>query len=87
MHSLFAAVKLLAAAATAVSAAGPSKVASGPLGHLQKYQDLQHERYSQVYNYVGARGHAEERQKKEPRFLNNQTESMSSMKNHVECQE
>ncbi|KAK7756509.1 hypothetical protein SLS62_001343 [Diatrype stigma] len=77
MHSLYAAVKLLAAAATAVSAAGPSKLASAPLGRLQKYQDLQHERYAQVYNYVGARGQAEERQKKEPRFLNNQTQKFA----------
>ena len=79
MRSLSAAVKLLAAA-TAVSAEGLSKVASGPFGHMQRFQDLHHERQLQAHNYAVARDRVEERQAKEPRFLNNQTESTSFRK-------
>lgn len=76
MHSLSSAVKLLAAAAT-VSAADLSKVASGPFGHMQRVQDLHQERQLQAHNYAVAKEHVEDQQAKEPRFLNNQTESMS----------
>lgn len=75
----------LLATAVAVSAAGAEvedQTPSAPIGmkHVQQFVKLQQERQQQqtlkLHDATASRLQVDEEQAKEPRFLNNQTESM-----------